>query len=140
MDPGGDINTSFLTARLPHWAGVRQNVQGSDINGNPVTANDGNGSQIVRNLDAVEEIGDVAATFARDLPGASDFSPTSAAVIDEKLDELYNLLMQMKCKLDTLQTKVNFIISETIPSDEDIANMIQEDEQCDEIILTPVNQ
>lgn len=34
----GQINTSFLTTKLPQWAGVRQNVLGSDLNGRPVPA------------------------------------------------------------------------------------------------------
>lgn len=32
----GSINTAFLTCKLPAWAGVRQNVVGSDIHGHPV--------------------------------------------------------------------------------------------------------
>lgn len=39
QDPSqGQINTSFLTTKLPQWAGVRQNVLGSDLNGRPVPA------------------------------------------------------------------------------------------------------
>ncbi|ALE15293.1 pIX [bottlenose dolphin adenovirus 2] len=136
MDPGGDINTSFLTARLPRWAGVRQNVKGSDINGDPVTANDGNGSQIVRSYHVFEEpaIGDMA-TLARELPAARTIS---TSVIEEKLEELLMFMIQMKSKLDSLQTKVNFIISETIPTDEEIDNIIDDDNIiCDEILLTP---
>uniref|UniRef100_A0AAU6S533 Hexon-associated protein IX n=1 Tax=Pipistrellus pipistrellus adenovirus TaxID=3140007 RepID=A0AAU6S533_9ADEN len=34
----GHINTSFLTTKLPTWAGVRQNIIGSDLNGRPVPA------------------------------------------------------------------------------------------------------
>lgn len=34
----GHINTSFLTTKLPAWAGVRQNITGSDLNGRPVPA------------------------------------------------------------------------------------------------------
>lgn len=34
----GHINTSFLTTKLPAWAGVRQNIIGSDLNGRPVPA------------------------------------------------------------------------------------------------------
>lgn len=39
MDPQqeGIVNTCFLTVRLPQWAGSRQNVVGSDIEGRPVT-------------------------------------------------------------------------------------------------------
>lgn len=29
----GVINTCYLTTRLPHWAGVAQNVPGSDLTG-----------------------------------------------------------------------------------------------------------
>lgn len=32
----GTINTAFLTCKLPAWAGVRQDIVGSDIHGNPV--------------------------------------------------------------------------------------------------------
>nr|WGN96590.1 IX protein [Lemur mastadenovirus] len=32
----GAINTSFLTVRLPSWAGVRQDIEGSDVTGRPV--------------------------------------------------------------------------------------------------------
>lgn len=38
MEGEGHINTSFLTTKLPTWAGVRQNVTGSDLNGRPVPA------------------------------------------------------------------------------------------------------
>lgn len=37
-EPEGHINTSFLTTKLPTWAGVRQNITGSDLNGRPVPA------------------------------------------------------------------------------------------------------
>lgn len=37
MDPQqGGVNTCFLTTRLPTWAGSRQNVVGSDLEGHPV--------------------------------------------------------------------------------------------------------
>ncbi|YP_094030.1 IX [Bovine mastadenovirus A] len=36
MTDQGDIRTCFLTARLPRWAGVRQNVVGSNISGGVV--------------------------------------------------------------------------------------------------------
>lgn len=36
MADQGDIRTCFLTARLPRWAGVRQNVIGSNISGDSV--------------------------------------------------------------------------------------------------------
>lgn len=32
----GNISTPFLLTRLPGWAGVRQNVVGSDLTGRPV--------------------------------------------------------------------------------------------------------
>ncbi|UYL15004.1 protein IX [Bat mastadenovirus] len=32
----GSINTAFLTCKLPAWAGVRQDITGSDIHGYPV--------------------------------------------------------------------------------------------------------
>lgn len=40
MDPKqeGLVNTCFLTVRLPSWAGARQNVTGSDIEGRTISA------------------------------------------------------------------------------------------------------
>ncbi len=32
----GSIVSPYLTTRMPHWAGVRQNVMGSSIDGRPV--------------------------------------------------------------------------------------------------------
>ena len=32
----GNISTPFLLTRLPRWAGVRQNIVGSDLTGRPV--------------------------------------------------------------------------------------------------------
>lgn len=36
MSQSGAIYTSFVTAKLPRWAGVRQNVIGSNIEGMPI--------------------------------------------------------------------------------------------------------
>lgn len=38
MDPSqkGIVNTCFLTTRIPSWAGARQNVVGSNLEGKPV--------------------------------------------------------------------------------------------------------
>lgn len=38
MDPTqeGIVNSTYLTTRLPSWAGARQNVEGSDISGRSV--------------------------------------------------------------------------------------------------------
>lgn len=33
----GTIDTAFVTSKLPTWAGVRQNIVGSNIHGAPVT-------------------------------------------------------------------------------------------------------
>lgn len=44
MTDAGGINTCFLTTRMPLWAGVRQNVVGSNIDGVPVLSGVYNGS------------------------------------------------------------------------------------------------
>ncbi|BBE29302.1 IX [Bat mastadenovirus] len=43
MDPTqkGIVNTCFLTTRIPSWAGARQNVTGSNLEGRPVPSNIG---------------------------------------------------------------------------------------------------
>ena len=38
MADEGEIRTCFLTAKLPRWAGVRHNVAGSTVSGQPVAS------------------------------------------------------------------------------------------------------
>lgn len=35
--PPEAVNLTFLSAKLPSWAGTRQNIQGRDITGDPLT-------------------------------------------------------------------------------------------------------
>lgn len=92
MDPRqeGIVNTCFLTVRLPTWAGSRQNVSGSDINGTPVRSKtiDGRGATISEDGGIYRGVVDVdLAPFARLEAQVLEFNKTMKDLSD-KITEL----------------------------------------------------
>ncbi|QDA77074.1 IX [Mastadenovirus pipistrelli] len=90
MDPlqKGIVNTCFLTTRIPSWAGARQNVIGSDLNGRPVP------SEVTsRPLNAPQPLGEV------------DLSPETAPV-DTIIEELKEQLTTMRATVAAMQAEV----------------------------------
>ncbi|BBE29332.1 IX [Bat mastadenovirus A] len=57
MDPQqeGIVNTCFVTTRLPSWAGSRQNVTGSDLEGRPVPSATRFGASVAASRMAIQE-------------------------------------------------------------------------------------
>ncbi|SMG83438.1 pIX [Bottlenose dolphin adenovirus 1] len=108
MEPAGEIKTPFLSARLPRWAGIRQNVIGSDIHGNPVAPPDGSGNQIVRGLRSLEDFYDTATL---DVP---DYSYSSLTVLDNKVENVMLTLLQLRKDVSALQKMI--LPSTCIPS------------------------
>lgn len=83
----GIVNTCFLTTRLPSWAGSRQNVTGSDLEGRPVAS-------------------DLSKAGTRDhspLPAAED----PAAVVNALIDELKDQVVAMRNSVAAIQAEVN---------------------------------
>lgn len=103
MDPQqeGIVNTCFLTVRLPQWAGSRQNVVGSDIEGRPVTrsASRRGGARAVRNYG--------------DLPRALlDVDLASVAAVETQMGEVQKQLKKiadLQAQVQSLDAKITAI-------------------------------
>lgn len=77
MTDAGGINTCFLTSRLPLWAGVRQNVVGSNINGVPVLSGVYNGSSSsTATARAVTAEAEASLAVASEVEGAAVAGPS----------------------------------------------------------------
>lgn len=97
MDPQqeGIVNTCFLTVRLPQWAGSRQNVVGSDIEGRPVTRS------------ASRRSGGGAVRAFGDLPRAVlDVDLAPAVAMETQMEKLQEQLKQIEAKVAELNAKV----------------------------------
>lgn len=90
MDPNqrGIVNTCFVTTRLPAWAGSRQNVMGSDLQGHPVPS----------------DLRRPVAGGGRDEPGAAAPHPAAGPMEEEEIgdDEMEELAEE----LDLLKEEV----------------------------------
>lgn len=97
----GTINTAFLTCKLPAWAGVRQDIVGSDIHGNPVRPTNFTTTSTSRYAAA-------AATTASEttLPPPVAASAYSTHHVD-LVQSTAATLLQLTSKIDTLAEKVS---------------------------------
>ena len=84
MADEGDIRTSFLTARLPHWAGVRHNVLGSNISGTPVPSPEV--------ISTVRNRTDATELTIRNI--------TATRPVEEQLENLTEMLLVLRAVLD----------------------------------------
>ncbi|AKC34840.1 IX protein [Skunk adenovirus 1] len=89
MDPQqeGILNTCFVTTRMPTWAGARQNVVGSDLEGRPVPS-------------AVVETGRPLA--APRLPTVED----PAVVVNNIIEELKVQVATMQGSVQAMQQEI----------------------------------
>ena len=90
MSDVGEVRTCFLTARLPRWAGVRQNVIGSNIGGLPVPA--------------PETIG-----YGRTRAGATLITLRNAATakpLSEQVEDLIEENLQLTANLNALSVRL----------------------------------
>lgn len=110
----GSIETCFVTSRLPHWSGVRQNVTGSDIYGLPVQPS--NASRFQHQtagattapkepLFAATQLSETRITPVRALFNAAE-PPAMNSAIEDVMDKLELI----ELKLETLETKLTQII------------------------------
>lgn len=107
MTDAGGINTCFLTTRLPLWAGVRQNVTGSNINGTPVTS--GVFNQATPRAASETERAEPAAT-ARARVAAVTMATARAvdeeAVVLEEVQRLKQTLTEVETKVAQLSASM----------------------------------
>ncbi|APC26056.1 IX [Bat mastadenovirus G] len=90
MDPQqeGIVNTCFVTTRLPSWAGSRQNVTGSDLEGRPVPSETGPAGR--------------PALASRLLTPLEDH----AAAVNAIIEELKTQVAEMQTSVETIQQEV----------------------------------
>lgn len=96
----GHINTSFLTTKLPPWAGVRQNVIGSDLSGRPVPAY--NPPEEVK---AAVVVGAERAAQAV-VPAASIPVVEHAAAIADAIEDLKASLHRCSARVGTCEARI----------------------------------
>ncbi|AAB38714.1 IX [Canine mastadenovirus A] len=94
MDPQqkGLVNTCFVTTRIPSWAGARQNVTGSDLEGKPVPS------------DVLESGRPLAAPRIRTLYEEQQLNMLAVNVL---LDELKIQVAAMQNSVTAIQREVN---------------------------------
>lgn len=112
MTDAGGINTCFLTTRLPLWAGVRQNVTGSNINGTPVTS--GVYNQVTpRAASVVEERARVAAAAEVAAEARAQVAAVTAATLRAVEEEtgVMEELRQLKQNLTEVEAKITKLSS-----------------------------
>ena len=105
----GEINTPFISARLPRWAGVRQNVTGSDISGFPVASPEGGSSQVIRSRKTIETVTTEESQPMRVPVLPPDPMMNAILHVNTKIEELVREVMLMKQSIHVLQTKVDDI-------------------------------
>lgn len=85
----GIVNTCFLTTRLPSWAGSRQNVVGSNLEGKPVpSAELSPGRPGVRLATALEDHVLAVNAIIDDLKTQVAEMQTSVATIQQEVEAL----------------------------------------------------
>ena len=107
----GQINTPFISSRLPNWAGARQNVMGSDIFGHPVASIDGGSAQIVRSRKTVETITTEEPANLAEKPVVPAYDPMMALMVNfsVKLEDLLREIAAMRASIESLQQQVEDI-------------------------------
>ncbi|ANG08546.1 hexon-associated protein [Equine adenovirus 1] len=89
----GFINTCFLITRLPNWAGSRQNVTGSDIEGRAVRSNED-----LDLIDALDPVGLQQDAAAED--------PLDTQEVNRAIADLRAQIAVFGRSVDELQTEV----------------------------------
>lgn len=98
----GTINTAFLTCKLPAWAGVRQNVVGSDIQGLPVKPTNFSTSRFSSSASSGgSSLPESSVPLAEPLP-ASAFTTHHVDLVQSTAATL----LQLTSKIDALTEKV----------------------------------
>lgn len=97
----GTINTAFLTCKLPAWAGVRQDIVGSDIQGLPVRPTNYTTTRIATGSH-VSASSESPAVLAAALP-ASAYSSHHVDLVQSTAATL----LQLTSKIDGLSEKVS---------------------------------
>lgn len=100
----GGISTCFLTTRLPLWAGVRQNVVGSNITGTAVKSDVYTSPAELATNYAAQGLTDAAVAMAVD--GAATATAVSGAALLEEVRRLTESVTNMETNMATLQASM----------------------------------
>ncbi|AIA22346.1 IX [California sea lion adenovirus 1] len=130
----GSIHTSFLTARLPTWAGSRQNIQGSNMDGLPILPS--NEHSASASTYKVQQHALVPVNAYAILPTAVQDLEQSVATlqdnqknIQQQLDLLLNSLRNYNHRLATVENRARRVVVPEPEEDGDESN--QEDNQSE---------
>lgn len=101
----GAINTAFLTCKLPAWAGVRQDIVGSDINGFPVKPTNFTTSRFSSSASS-GGVGTLPESTVPPAAAASLVSSYSSHHVD-LVESMAATVLQLTSKIDGLTEKVS---------------------------------
>ncbi|AAF99664.1 hypothetical protein OAdVAgp04 [Bovine adenovirus 2] len=109
MADEGDIRTSFLTARLRHWAGVRHNALGSNISGAPVRSPEV--------ISTVRNRTDATELTTRNI--------TTTRPAEEQLENLTEMILNLRAELNRATMSINGLEQRVSEIERDIEPVLQ---------------
>lgn len=125
MEGEGHINTSFLTTKLPTWAGVRQNVTGSDLNGRPVPAFIPPEEVRAAEDCGVLEISSTTESMTTRSESATSMDPVYEALkatledIKSQLSQLFKSMKKFEDRLEVVEEELDAAVEMEADEDED---------------------